>query len=497
MTETPAQAFKCNVCGYIQRGEAPDACPVCGAPKEAFEPFEGEEKADRPAATRWSCLNCNYIHTGDLPPDDCPVCGSPKDRFEPLEELAEKARAAGAPGKVVVVGAGIAGLSAVEALRDAAPDAEIVLVSKEPTLPYYRLNLTRYLADEIDKDHLPVHPAAWYDERRVRLMRGAEVSAIDLNAGVVKLRGADDEPFDKLVLTIGAHPFVPPFPGAHRQGMTAFRTVDDAQRILDAAKAGAPCVVVGGGLLGLETAGALARIGGDVTLLEGHAWLMPRQLNPRAGELLERRVIDVGVKVRKQARTAEILGDERVRGIELEDGATIPADLVVVATGVRPNSYLARMAGLDVSQGVIVDNHLASSHPNVLAAGDVAEHRGVTYGIWTASQAQGSIAGMNAAGLAAEFGGIPRSNTLKVLGLDLFSIGEIEPQDGSYQAIEEEADGQYCRFVFRDSFLVGAILLGDTALTTRIKKAVESREDFSQVLTKRPGVNDVIAHLRA
>jgi NAD(P)H-nitrite reductase large subunit len=149
------------------------------------------------------------------------------------------------------------------------------------------------------------------------------------------------------------------------------------------------------------------------------------------------------------------------------------------------------LAGLDVNQGVVVDSYLTTSHPNVLAAGDVAEHRGTVYGVWGPSQYMGDIAGRNAAGLGAEFGGIPRSNTLEVLGLEIFSIGLVEPRDASFRVIEDETDGQYCHFLFRDSYLEGAILLGDTSLTVAVKKAVEDRQDFSALLKTRPTAQDV------
>jgi nitrite reductase (NADH) large subunit len=166
--------------------------------------------------------------------------------------------------------------------------------------------------------------------------------------------------------------------------------------------------------------------------------------------------------------------------------------LVVIATGIRPNSHLARRAGLEVNRGVVVDNRLATSHPDVFAAGDVAEHHGQVYGIWGPSQYQGSIAAMNMAGGAAEFGGIPRSNTLKVLGLDLFSIGQINPEDASFRTFDHEADEHYFRFIFRDNRLVGAILLGDTKRTAAVKQAVESGADFSALLAKCPTPPEVI-----
>jgi nitrite reductase (NADH) large subunit len=492
-----SNAWRCTVCGYVHRGpEPPDVCPVCGASRDEFEPYaEVAQPSTEGPVAGWRCLICKYVHAGAEPPDVCPVCGAPADRFEPLAEVAERAAEAGRATKVVVIGAGIAGIAAVESLREASAAADITLIAKEPELPYYRLNLTRYLLGEIKAEDLPIHPEGWYAEQNVRLLLGAEVAAVKLEEQVVELGDGENLPFERLLLAAGAHPFVPPFPGAGREGVTTLRTVRDADRILEASRDGARCVCIGGGILGLETAAALARRGADVTLLEGHGWLLPRQLNERAGELLAEHAAGLGITLRKKARTREILGDDRVRGVLLDDGARIPADLVVIATGIRSNTALARRAGLDVDQGVVVDDALKTSHPHVFAAGDVAEHRGVVYGTWGPSQYQGSIAGMNMVGVKAEFGGIPRSNTLKVLGLDLFSIGQIVLEDGSFQAIEREHDGQYFRFVLRDTHLVGAILLGDTSLTVRVKKAIENREDFSGLLQKHPNAEQIFDFL--
>jgi len=497
MTDQAATAWRCTVCGYIHQGaEPPEWCPVCGAARADFEPYvEPAPQAAKAPAGRWQCLNCNYIHSGPQAPDECPVCGAAKDRFEQAPAGEGVASGAGDVGRVVVVGAGIAGISAVESLRKVAPDAQVTLISKEPDLPYYRLNLTRYLAGEIAEDGLPIHPAEWYDEQNVELLLDEEVAELPLEEGAVTLRGGRRVPFDRLILTVGAHPFIPPIAGAAREGVTSLRTVADARRILELPLAGMTCVSIGGGLLGLETAGALARRGADVTLLEGYGWLMPRQLNRRAGELLQDYVAGMGIHLRMGVLTKEFIGDERVAGVLLEDGTTVPADLVVVATGVRPNSYLARRAGLNVNQGIVVDNHLASSHASVLAAGDVAEHGGTLYGSWHASQYQGSIAGMNAGGLVTEFGGIPRSNTLKILGVDLLSIGRFEPEDGSFRVVEQEADGTYYRFVFHDSRLVGAVLLGDTSVSAPVKKAIEGGSDFSGLLAHGPAASDVVQHL--
>jgi len=496
MSVPSVMAWRCTVCGYVHReAEPPAYCPHCGADRSAFEPFSEEPRRAAPVrAARWRCIVCGYEHSGPEPPDACSVCGSPKDHFEPVLE-GSSLRTIDKTSRVVVVGAGIAGLSATEAVRQASPESPVVLISREDDLPYLRLNLTRYLAGEISEEELMIHPRAWYEGQGIDLLLGAEVTGLSLGDRTVTLRDGGEVPFDKLILTSGAHPFVPPFPGAYREGVTGLRTVRDAIRLRETTRRGMACVCIGGGILGLETAGALARQGVDVTLLEASPWLMPRQFNRRAGELLARHAAGLGIVVRTDIRTREIIGDERVRAVALEDGTIVPADLVVVTAGIRPNSYLARRAGLEVNQGVVVNNHLSTSHPDVLAAGDVAEHRGVLYGIWTASKYQGGIAGMNAAGLDTEFGGLPRSNTLKVLGIEAVSVGRVESEDGSFTTIEQEEEGRYYRFLFRDGTLVGAVLLGDGSSAGAVKQAIERKTDLSALLQVRPGGMEVARQL--
>lgn len=498
MPENENAAWRCNVCGYIHHGPAPpDVCPVCGAPKDAFEPFE--EPVRKPAqvrVTKWRCLICSYVHSGSEPPDECPVCGAHRDRFEPLGGETEGIRKAAKEKKVVIVGAGIAGLAAAESLREASPWIDITLVGRESHLPYYRLNLTRYLAGEIGRDELPIHPESWYEENSIRLMLGVEAEAIDLQARTVTCRGSNPLHYNKLLLAAGAHPFVPAIGGAEREGVSTVRTVEDADFIIDSCKPGAKCVCIGGGVLGIETAAGLARRGADVTLLEGHGWLMPRQLNRAAGELLAEHVRGLGVTLRSNARTSEILGDGKVSAVRLEDGDELPADLVVIATGIRSNSFLARTAGLEVNRGIVVDDYLTTSNPDVLAVGDVAEHRGVIYGLWGPAQYQGSIAGMNLAGIAAQFGGLAKATTLKVVGLDVVSVGQFNLEDASYRAVEHRGEGRYSLLVACDGHLVGAILAGDTQAAAVVQKGVDDGVDLSGLLDKHPSPADVIDYLR-
>lgn len=477
--------WRCKVCGYIHQGEEPpEICPVCGAPASEFEPFQ-EAPAASKTVPRWKCMVCGYIHEGDEPPEECPVCGAGADAFEPLESGQDGAtEKEGGTFHVVIVGAGIAGVSAAEALRENAPDCRITLLSKEDELPYYRLNLTRYLNDEVADDRLPMQPASWYEERRIDLRLNTEVVRLDLTNKEVELCGEKRLAFDKLILTSGAHPFVPPSPGAYRDRVVPLRSHHDARFLIDSLRPSMPVICVGGGILGLEAAAGLNKRGGEVTVIEPYPFLMGRQLNERAGRLVEDHIRNLGIRLQLGKKTSEFLGDESVRGVQMEDDAVINADLAVICAGIRPNTYLARQAGMDVRQGILVNDYLETSVENVFSAGDVAEHQGVVYGIWPASLFQGRIAGMNAAGKKARFAGIPRSNTLKVLGLPLVSVGQVRADDGSYTELEWEAEGNYCRFLLRDNQMQGAIFVRETELSAAAKEAIEQRWDCSPGLGK-------------
>jgi NAD(P)H-nitrite reductase large subunit/rubredoxin len=472
--------WKCDVCGYVHEGAEPPAnCPVCGVEREMFSPLAAPLVAPAgPPPKAWRCTICDHVHQGPEPPDECPVCGASKNLFEPVTEAAA-AVGAGETGPVVVVGAGIAGVTAADRARATAPDIDITLVSSEPGLPYYRLNLTRYLAGEVGPESLPLQPESWYADRRIDLVHG-EVTGIDRTARTVRLRDGRELTYRRLVLTTGSHAFVPPIEGASLGGVHVLRSAQDAVEILERVSDGARCVVIGGGLLGLEAAGALHRQGVAVTVVEGFGWLLPRQLPEPAGRLLADHLQGLGIHLAAKAKVTAIVGDDQARGVNLADGTLLEADFVVLSTGVRPNSYLARQVELKVDRGVLVDDGMFTSDPDILAAGDVAEYRGEVQGIWPTAYAQGVVAGMNAAGGATEYATLPRSNRLKVMDVDLFSIGVVATDDGSYQEWERQDSGSYIRLVSRDGRLVGGALYGDTSLAGPLKEAVESGRQLQE-----------------
>lgn len=421
---------------------------------------------------RWHCQVCGYEHDGDAPPDACPVCGVGPESFTAVDAPAA-ATATGFTGQLLIVGNGIAGISAAEAARKTAPDCRITVVGAEPTEPYQRINLTRYLAGAVTRTSLPIHPPTWYAEQRIDLLH-AQVEALDLAAHRARLSGGGELAFDRLILATGAAAHRPPFPGRELLGVRTCRSLADAEAILALATTGSRVVVIGGGLLGLEMAGALAGRGCRVQVLEQGAHLMTRQLDAGGGACLAEHLARIGVEVLSGVAVDTIAGSGTVESVLLTDGRRLPADLVLIAAGVRADTALALASGIACGKaGMQVDDHLATSKPDVWAAGDCCEHRGLAYGLWTVAQYQGTVAGSNAAGGAVSFLGLKPTVRLKVLSADVISIGPVQSEPGD-QILTTKAPGVWQRLRLRDGRLVGAILVGDGHGADALATAIES-----------------------
>ena len=401
----------------------------------------------------------------------------------------------------LIAGGGIAGVSAAEAIHKVDPTADITIISDEPSLPYFRMSLTRYLAGEIDRDQLDLHKEGWYLENHINIVVAAHVTSIDSQQKLVTLNDGRVFQYEKLILANGASPFVPPIPGKDLEGVMTLRSLEDAERIIRIYDHPANVVCIGGGLLGLEIAGAIAKHGLKVTVLEALDWLLPRQLGKEAAELLRRQIETMGISVIVPAKTAALVGDGRVEGVEIasatgtEPAVCVPAELVLISAGVRPNLDLAKLAGVEVNRGVTVNEHMQTSDPDIYAAGDVCEFHGISYGLWVPAKKQGEVAGKHAAGQPAEFAGDPPSAKLKVLGIDLFSIGQFAPTEEGDRLVTARQDDAYIGLLFRNGILIGANLLGETGLDAKVKKAIDTKTDFSSVLTDSATLEEIAAHM--
>ncbi len=384
--------------------------------------------------------------------------------------------------RLVVVGNGMAGVRAVEELLAIAPDLyDITIFGAEPHPNYNRILLSPVLAGEQTVDQIVLNPLAWYEEHGITLHRGHKVVRIDRvkrcvvsEAGGVDVAGADagaaggiHAPYDRLLLATGSNPFILPVPGSDLPGVIAYRDIADTEAMIDAAARFRHAVVIGGGLLGLEAANGLHKRGMAVSVVHIMPWLMERQLDETAGRLLQAELARRGIGFEIGAHTAELVAGAhgRVAAVRLKDGRELPADLVVMAAGIRPNTALAEAAGLLCNRGVVVTDTLQTvTDPRVYAVGECAAHRGIAYGLVAPLFEQGKVCATHLAQFGiGRYSGSQVSTKLKVTGIDLFSAGDFMGGAGTEDIVlSDPVGGVYKKLVLRDDRLVGACLYGDT-----------------------------------
>ena len=366
---------------------------------------------------------------------------------------------------LVVIGNGMAGCRAVEEIlaRDKFK-YRITIFGAEPRVNYNRIMLSPLLAGEKSFAEIIINDQDWYDDNLISLIAGDAVMAIDRAAQSVTAASGRVEPYDKLILATGSDPFIIPVPGHELPGVITFRDMDDVDAMLKASEGGGNAVVIGGGLLGLEAAHGLTLRGMTVTVIHLMPTLMERQLDEAAGWLLKDALEGRGQTILTGADTAEIIGASHVEGVKLKDGREIPADIVVMAVGIRPNTRLAKAAGVAVGRGIHVDDHLVTSDENVLAVGECVEHDGKVYGLvaplWEMCRALAD--GLVSAPTG--YTGSVTSTKLKVSGIDVFSAGDFSGGEGCEDIVLRDASrGVYKRVIVKNDKVVGAVLYGDTA----------------------------------
>jgi len=384
--------------------------------------------------------------------------------------------------RYVVVGNGVAGVTAAQSLVRADPAAEVHIFGEEPYPYYQRPRLWEFLAGEIEQQTLYFRPSDWYAAKGIQVHLGGRVTALDPAEHRLTLADGGNIHYDRLLLATGAQPFVPPFAGTDKDGVFTLRTLDDARAMKAYAADIRSVVVIGCGLLGLETARALLSLGLNVTVLESEPRLLPRQLDEEGAQVLQARLEATGLHFLTNAQTETILGNERVTGVRLRDGRVVEGEMVLISTGIRSRVELAREAGLEVNRGLIVDEQLRTSAADVYAAGDVAEFEEIVYGIIPAAieQAQVAAANMVSEGSATYSGTVP-ATTLKIVGIDLTSLGDATAAGDEFDILRQTdpAAGVYRRLTLRDGKIVGAILLGDTQNIRPLKQLIATGRDVS------------------
>jgi nitrite reductase (NADH) large subunit len=367
--------------------------------------------------------------------------------------------------RLVLIGNGMAGVRTLEELLKVAPDRYAITVfGAEPYGNYNRIMLSPLLAKEKTVDDIMLNDRTWYEDNGITLHTNKSVVQIDrLNRRVIADDGTEAH-YDRLLLGTGSNPFIIPVPGADLKGVITFRDIHDVETMLSAARTRRHAVVVGGGLLGLEAANGLMKQGMEVTVVHLLDTLMERQLDAAAGALLERSLEERGMRFLMSHQTESILGDGRVRAVRFTNGEEIPAELVVMAVGIRPNVALARKAGLHCERGVVVSDTLQTFDPRIYAVGECVQHRGQCYGLVAPFWEQAKVCANHLAGLGtARYEGSVTSTKLKVTGIDLFSAGNFQGDGNTEEMVlQDPGRGVYKKLVLKDNRIQGAVMYGDT-----------------------------------
>ncbi len=370
--------------------------------------------------------------------------------------------------KLVMIGNGMAGVRTLEELLKLAPDLyDITVFGAEPHPNYNRILLSPVLAGEQTLEEIVLNPLSWYADHGITLHLGKKVVDVDRRRRIVTAEDGTQAAYDRLLIATGSNPFVLPIPGKDLPGVIAYRDIKDTNDMIEAAKVYRHAVVIGGGLLGLEAANGMMLRGMQVTVVHNSNNLMERQLDSVAGELLRKSLEARGLRFAMGAQTEGLVAgkDGRVMAVRFKDGREIPADLVVMAAGIRPNTALAEKIGLHCHRGIVVTDTLQTvTDPRIYAVGECAAHRGIAYGLVAPLFEQGKVCATHLAEMGIGlYRGSLTSTKLKVTGIDLFSAGNFTGGEGFEEIVMSDPQGGiYKKLVIQDDKLVGACMYGDT-----------------------------------
>ncbi len=370
--------------------------------------------------------------------------------------------------KLVVVGNGMAGMRVVEELLKISPDLyDITVFGDEPHPNYNRIMLSPVLANEQTIDDIILNTREWYAENSITLHTNARINKIDRAKCTVTAEDGETAEYDRLLIATGSKPFMPPIPGNDLDGVIGYRDIKDTNDMIDAAKKYKHAVVIGGGLLGLEAANGLRIQGMDVTVIHRNKWLLEKQLDKTAGVMLQKSLEAKGLKFHLTTNTEAIVGNEsgRVKAVRFKEGFELPADLVVLAVGIRPNFALAESAGIHCDKGIVVNDTMQTFDPRIYAVGECVSHRGVSYGLVAPLFEMAKVCATHLANFGIGlYRGSVTSTKLKVTGIDLFSAGDFRGGEGTEEILLHDAvGGVYKKLVLQDDKIIGSVLYGDTA----------------------------------
>jgi len=386
--------------------------------------------------------------------------------------------------KLVVIGNGMAGVRSVEELLKVAPNQyDITVIGDEPHPNYNRIMLSPLLSGEKNFDEIIINSLDWYADNNITLLTGSAATKINRVHRNVELSNGRKVDYDRLLIATGSNPFILPIPGNDLQGVIGFRTVEDVETMVESSKNHKRAVVIGGGLLGLEAANGLQQRGMTVTIVHRSGVVMDNQLDGEAANLLRKKLEDDGLNFLLKAETEALLGTDKVSAVRFKSGLEIPADLVVMAVGIRPSIQLAKSSGVHCNRGIVVSDTMQSFDPKIYAVGECVEHRSITYGLVAPLFEQAKVVANHLANYGiGSYSGSITSTKLKVTGVDLFSAGEFkEKENQEVLLFQDPGRGIYKKLVLSDNKIKGAVLYGDTIDGAKYFQMMRDATDVSDI----------------
>jgi len=378
--------------------------------------------------------------------------------------------------RYLIIGDGVAGARAAVKIREADQKGEIHIFTEEAYPFYYRVRFPEFVAGEVTIQNLTIHTKEWYQGKEIAIHLEEGITEVNASKKQVTSQKGKTYAYDLLLIATGGNAFVPPIKGTEKKGVFTLRLMKDATGIKEFSGGVKQAILVGGGLVGLETGGALLKRGIKVAVIEHNPRILPRQMDPGGAKILQGKMESMGVSFFLNADSEEIFGKETVEGLRLKDGRTAEGQMVIISAGVKPNIKLAQAMGLETKNGILVNDRLETKIEGLFAAGDVAEHRGRVYGIWPAAQRQGETAGVNMAGGSVLYERTVVSNTLKVVGIDLTASGDIDAEGKLECVVKSNREKNlYRKVTFKEDKIVGCILLGNIKGNFEILNAIEKQ----------------------
>jgi len=386
--------------------------------------------------------------------------------------------------RLAIVGNGVAATTAVREIRGKDKTIEIDVFTDERHPYYPRPNLIDLVANRRTIKETIRHDLDWYLNNDVDLYLSSPVFQIDPERKRVISTAEDYGDYDSILIAVGCRPHIPPFEGLHKNNVHVIRTLDDALDIREAVKGAGREIVIGGGILGIELAAAIKEVGGEPIVVDYDNRLLPVQLDALGSSVLTKQLDLMGIQVLTGFACKGITGEEDATGIVSNQGDHIQGDLVVIATGVRSNTIIAKNSGIEYKMGIAVDEHMQTSSPGIFAAGDCMEFNGTWYGIIPWATATAKIAAQNMLEFgSAKFEGVTPSNQLQVAGIDLTSIGLVHPESPEFETIVsiDMENGKYFKAVLKDDVVVGGIALGNRKVALKLRSLIMKGEKVTDI----------------